>query len=264
MARQMKILVLDDHPEELHALLKNLQDAAEADPASFGGRPPRFEQATRADQIVGQIEMNKCPWDIIVADVFMPAGETGEPDAEHGAVALYEALEEMDESGRPFLVMTSNRFEDAAQVLTPLLRAQRSLTAPWADFYTKPANAPLAGGAAPLHSIDDWRQLVLWAIASHKDLGWKGAFLKSGFDEVATVSLAFQKVKAQVIRFASSKVIAVVGETGSGKERVAESLHLVSPRRQGEYRMKNLLSGPLTLVEGAIFGAVRGAYTGCD
>ena len=264
MARQMKILVLDDHPEELNALLKNLEESASADPQSFGACKPRFEQAGDAAEIVARIGRSDCPWDVIVADVFMPSPDDGIPDPEHGAVSIYWALEGLAESRRPFLIMTSNRWDDVGSLLTPLVQYQRSLDEQWADFLIKPANAPLGGRESVLLHVEAWKELVRNAIRSHSDLCWKRNFVASGLEEVATISPALQSLKADILRCADQYVVAVLGGPGSGKDVVARSLHEASARRKSRFVAHNCGSGARDLVEAELFGAKRGAYTGCN
>jgi two-component system NtrC family response regulator len=57
--------------------------------------------------------------------------------------------------------------------------------------------------------------------------------------------------------------VLLTGETGVGKEVVAESLHQAS-RRTGRFVPVNIAAIPTELLEAELFGSVRGAFTGAD
>ncbi|HEV7506692.1 MAG TPA: sigma 54-interacting transcriptional regulator [Thermoanaerobaculia bacterium] len=54
------------------------------------------------------------------------------------------------------------------------------------------------------------------------------------------------------------------GETGTGKELVAQALHQASPRRFRPFFAANMGAVPATLAAAELFGAARGAYTGSE
>src|SRR5438034_987932 len=62
----------------------------------------------------------------------------------------------------------------------------------------------------------------------------------------------------------TSSTILISGETGSGKEVVARSIHHNSPRRMNRFVPLNCSAIPETLLEAELFGHVRGAFTGAS
>lgn len=60
----------------------------------------------------------------------------------------------------------------------------------------------------------------------------------------------------------SSSSVMLIGETGVGKEIFAQAIHAESARRASPYTAINCSAVPETLLEGILFGTVKGAFTG--
>lgn len=90
---------------------------------------------------------------------------------------------------------------------------------------------------------------------------------EDGFHYVGVPSknMAYQQFLKKVQKLAKSKVpVHVYGESGSGKEVIAKTLHMNSPYRQGPLITVNCGSISDTLLESELFGYAPGAFTGAN
>jgi DNA-binding NtrC family response regulator len=72
-----------------------------------------------------------------------------------------------------------------------------------------------------------------------------------------------RKVMAQIERVAASESrVCIYGETGTGKELVARTLHEKSPRCAGPFVTLNCAAVPAELIESELFGHEKGSFTG--
>ncbi|HMF98173.1 MAG TPA: sigma 54-interacting transcriptional regulator, partial [Vicinamibacterales bacterium] len=80
---------------------------------------------------------------------------------------------------------------------------------------------------------------------------------------LASDSAAMWKVLAQVEQVARTPAtVLLLGETGSGKEVLAQAIHNSSPRRHRPMVCVSCAAIPAALIESELFGRERGAYTG--
>jgi len=72
-------------------------------------------------------------------------------------------------------------------------------------------------------------------------------------------------IKAQIFSVAqTSSTVLIYGETGTGKELVAESIHTASDRREKPFIAQNCSAVPHTLLESQFFGTEKGSFTGAE
>ena len=83
------------------------------------------------------------------------------------------------------------------------------------------------------------------------------------FDQIVGSSPALESVLAEVERVApTDSTVLVLGETGTGKELIARSIHDLSPRCGHPFVKLNCAAIPFDLLESELFGHEKGAFTG--
>ncbi len=84
-----------------------------------------------------------------------------------------------------------------------------------------------------------------------------------GKSEIVWKGEAMRRVMAQLERVAASETrVCILGETGTGKELVARTIHDRSPRASGPFVTLNCAAVPAELIESELFGHEKGSFTG--
>ena len=91
----------------------------------------------------------------------------------------------------------------------------------------------------------------------------RSARQRSGLADLAGQSAAMLRIFDQIRMVAKwPTTVLIRGETGTGKELVANAIHHNSPRARGPYVRLNCASLPENLLESELFGHEKGAFTG--
>lgn len=177
--------------------------------------------------------------DLVITDLRMP-GISGE-----------EVLRKVttETPGIPVIVLTGHGSIDSA------VDAMRNGAY---DFLTKPLN------------LDQLTMIVKRALQArelslqHKQLK-KEVEKDMAFDKMIGKSAEMQKVFEMIKKVASSKAsVLITGESGVGKEVVADAIHKLSPRKDHQCIKVHCAALSETLLESELFGHEKGAFTGAD
>lgn len=93
----------------------------------------------------------------------------------------------------------------------------------------------------------------------------KGLIAKNHFEDIIYASEIMKQVVERAQSFAKTdSTILLTGETGTGKEILAQSIHNFSPRRFAPFVAINCAALPEALLESELFGYEDGAFTGAS
>lgn len=91
----------------------------------------------------------------------------------------------------------------------------------------------------------------------------KGHVARFSFEDILGSSAIIKKMIETAKNFAETESnVLILGETGTGKEVFAQSIHNYSERAQGPFVAVNCAALPAQLLESELFGYVAGAFTG--
>jgi transcriptional regulator of aroF, aroG, tyrA and aromatic amino acid transport len=199
----------------------------------------------------------------VMADPVMAVDAAGRIVVANAVAAAAAKLEEAELQGK----MLQDLFDDAglqAELLQTGFRAPaREVRLRGQPFLldvtpvSEPVNAAFGqtvGGVITLH-------------APHR-LGGRIHALQNaggGFDFIIGESEPIRALKARAMRVAIVDApLLIVGETGTGKELVAQACHAVSARRSAPFLALNCAALPESIAESELFGYMSGAFTGAQ
>lgn len=85
------------------------------------------------------------------------------------------------------------------------------------------------------------------------------------FMDIIGESSDMLKLKAYALKAAeSSSPVLIYGDTGTGKELFVQAIHNASQRKSKPFIAQNCAALPSTLLEGILFGTVKGSFTGAE
>lgn len=84
-------------------------------------------------------------------------------------------------------------------------------------------------------------------------------------DDIITKNDHMLQLKENIQKIAcTNSSVLIYGETGTGKELFAQSIHSASNRKSKPFIVQNCSAIPSTLLESIFFGTVKGSYTGAE
>ena len=191
-------------------------------------------EAVVCDNAARALELAKSrPFDLILSDVVMP-GRDG--------LALLEDLKTQGVAA-PVVMMSGQAHIDMA------VRATRLGAL---DFLEKPLSTEklllTVDNALKLTRLQEENSELRQRLGKH-EIVWSGE--------------AMRRVMAQIERVAASEArVCICGETGTGKELAARTLHQKSHRQGGPFVALNCAAVPAELIESELFGHEKGSFTG--
>ncbi|MBR6297506.1 MAG: sigma-54-dependent Fis family transcriptional regulator [Treponema sp.] len=220
------LLIIDDE--------KNIRDGLAA---NFEMEDYNVKTAATGEEGLSLIE--KGDIDLVITDLRMP-GISGEE-----VLAKVTA----ETPGIPVIILTGHGSIDAA------VDAMRHGAY---DFLTKPLN------------LDQLTLIVKRALAG-REMSLQHQELRQKLEETQTLkgmigtSSAMQKMQEMIRKVADTKAsVLITGESGVGKELVANAIHNLSGRKDNSLVKVHCAALSETLLESELFGHEKGAFTGAD
>jgi two-component system, NtrC family, nitrogen regulation response regulator NtrX len=193
-------------------------------------------EATVCDNAGKALEIAKAQnFDLILSDVVMPG---------KGGLTLLEELKQQGVT-TPVVMMSGQAHIEMAVKATRLGAL---------DFLEKPISTDklllTVDNVLKLQRLESENRQLRQRIGKH-EIVWTGE--------------AMRRVMAQLERVAASESrVCILGETGTGKELVARTIHERSARAAGPFITLNCAAVPAELIESELFGHEKGSFTGAS
>jgi DNA-binding NtrC family response regulator len=225
LARKPEALIIDDETATLEALAKLV--------AREG-----FDVRTAVDLKSARAEIQRAMPDVVLCDLVLPDGD--------GTELLTDFREHPEVE--TILVTANATVHSAVEALR--LGAYDYLTKPVDVARLRKILGHLRRGLAMREDVAVLRRQL-------RDMG--------RFGSLVGTSRAMQEVFDLIERVApTDSTVLVVGASGTGKELVAETIHSLSGRSDGEFVPINCGAVSPQLIESELFGHEKGSFTGAD
>ncbi|WP_197702561.1 PEP-CTERM-box response regulator transcription factor [Sulfuricaulis limicola] len=201
----------------------------------------RYEVVVAGDRAAAMEQLRKHQPPVVTLDLGLPPDANGISEG----LATLEAIVSQRPDTKVIVVTGQNDRENAV----------RAVGSGAYDFYHKPIDAEILGMI--VNRAYRLRELELenYALMQQKtDHSVEGVVACSA--EMVRVCRTVEKVAP------SNASILLLGDSGTGKELCARSLHDLSPRASGRFIAINCAAIPENLLESELFGYEKGAFTG--
>jgi two-component system response regulator AtoC len=226
-----RILLVDDEAADAEILLRSLEQEL----AAGESRSVEFTVVARAEGALKAIAQQEVH--LILTDVRMPG---------MGGIEFLKRLQAMSLSIPVIMISGLNSIDTAVEAIRHGAF----------DYITKPINPQVL--SARIHRAMRMSEIL------HQNLALRRmAIPPEGFETLIGVSPAFQDLLRMVKAVASVRsTVLIVGETGTGKELLARAIHNLSPEHDHPYQVVDCTRFPEGMIEGELFGHVKGTFTG--
>jgi DNA-binding NtrC family response regulator len=219
-----KLLLVDDEPSIIASLKRTLRNDAYLFMTAGNGREALAVLA-------------RDPADAAIIDLKMPQMD---------GMALLRHLRKTYSSMQVIMLTGHGGVDDAVEAI------RQGAT----DFLEKPY--PPEG---LITRVDQMHRI--WVLQKENDQLKQEAQFRFGYDQLVGMSRPMLDLKSTVAQVAPSDAsVLILGETGTGKELVARSIHYHSRRSKKAFIPVDCAAISETVIESELFGHIKGAFTG--
>jgi two-component system response regulator AtoC len=219
-----RALIVDDDPGSLEPLGDLVRQSG-------------FDTRTALNLAEARAHLAEEPADVVLTDLFLPDGSG------------IDLLEEHDGAAMEIVVITGNASIDSAVA---------AMRAGARDYLVKPIDVPrLRSILAHVQRTLDLEGEIQRLRGDLRDLG--------RFGSLVGASAPMQRVYEIIAKVApTNATVLITGESGTGKDLLAQTIHVMSRRRKEPFVPVNCGAISPSLIESELFGHERGSFTGAE